>query len=491
MVQKVCRNAEKSANMKDYTEYQKNYIAKRKQYIELRDFALKAARENRSNNPAMWQFTGAFLTLIDGDASLANQYLEQASEMNGTSFVKNSISTFKIFVDSYITAQCDSVFESLLPELKKLDKVKSIFFEKYKDNLFYSGEIYENPDLWWYPNTSTKNGFKKDEMNKITPAYLIPKYLELKDFTKVLLFAMAANIWTVRETLSEYPYKMDLYKDNMIYGTDIYFWMDVVPVENVIEFQQLYNTGGRNDLERFLLARCHISNDFLNELIGTKYLRAAQFEKAIPYLSKVPNDYIKKMNIYDYFGRNPFKEIIWIKEENRTLQKPYPAYKLNYAKRMLALQTDIKNIHNEEKKANALLQYAVALRRSASGESWALTDYFLGDEYGYGYNSLRRIIKDDWRNKLLEESDKYLGQATRITKNPEIKAKCYLAKNYSYYGNSGYWVNEKTNNYYYLINNYPETQVVKQFMSECDNFFSYYQPDYLKRSWAYYSEKNQ
>ena len=482
MVQDICREAENRANKKDYNEYRKDYLENRKRYVGLRDFALKAVKENRSNNPAIWQYAAAFLTFLDGDANLANQYLEQAAEMKGTPFIKNNIQNFMILANAHTTAQCDSLFESLLPELKKLDKVKSLPFDKYSINLWK--EIYVSPSLWWYPSQSGNNSFTKNEMAKITPAHLIPKYLELKDYTKVLLLAMAANSWTVTEKLDHYY---------SIYGTDIYFWMDVVPVENVIELQQLINFGGRNELERFLLARFRPgidSDDFLNELIGTKYLRTAQFEKAIPYLSKVSYNYIKKMNIYYYFRINPFREKII--EQDRTIEKSYPEYKLNYAKRMLVLQTQIRNTRNLEEKAKTMLQYALALRRSAnSGESWALTDYYLGStDYSDDYNSLRKVIKDEWNNNLLDESDKYLKQAEMITKNPEIKAQCYLAKNYSYYNKYGDPDSKFTNAIYLsLMINYSETQTVKQFISECDYFYSYYKTDYKKEIWEHFPKK--
>ena len=485
-IQDVCREAESGANKKDYNEYKRYYLANRKRYIELRDLALKAAKENRNNNPAMWQYAAAFLTFLDGDTPLANQYLNQAAGMKGTAFVKNSISNFRVLANAYATAQSDSLFESLLPELKTLDNVKSKPFEKYSHNLFYSdnsyyhGDTYKEPSLWWYPSRSLENSFMENEMTKITPARLIPNYLALKDYTKVLLLAMAANTWTITDKIPEYY---------SVYCTDVYFWMDVVPVENVIEFQQLYNSGGRTGFERFLLARCRIGNDFLNELIGTKYLRTAQFEKAIPYLSKVSTDYIKKMNIYRHFTTNPFQEKIY----GETVEKPYLTYKLSYAKRMLALQSHIQKTRNREEKAKAMLQYALALKRSApSGESWTLTDYFLGATDSYNYNALRKVIKDEWHNNLLKKSDKYLEQAATITKNQEMKAQCYLVRNYSCNDESGYNNSALTNaNYRYLIKNYHGTQTVKQFMSECDNFYSYYQTEYKKEAWAYNPEKNQ
>ena len=487
MVQDVCHEAEDNANRKDFGEYRQYYIANRNRYIELRDFALQTATKNSNNNPAMWQYVAAFLTFLDGDAPLATQYLDDANGMKGTPFVKNSISNFMILANAHTAAQCDSLFESLLSELMKLEKVKSEPFEKYAENLFYSwtaGSIstptYKNPSLWWYPSRlEDQYNFEKNEMTKITPAYLIPKYLALKDYTKVLLLAMSSNSWTVTESLSEYY---------SFYDTDIYFWPDVVPVENVVEFQELLNTGGRDEFERFLLARCCINNDFLNELIGTKYLREAQFEEAIPYLAKVSHHYIKNMNLYRYFRKNPFHERIFLKR--RAFEKPYPAYKLNYAKRMLTLKEEIQNTRNAEKKASAMLQYAIALRRSLpSGEAWALTDYFLGVTCKFEYNDLRNVIKDEWHNTRLKESDKMLEQAEKLTKNPEIKAQCYLAKNYSYYTNNGYYDATLDNaKYLHLINNHAETQTVKQFMSECDTFHSYYKKhktEYMHNAWGY------
>ena len=44
-------------------------------------------------------------------------------------------------------------------------------------------------------------------------------------------------------------------------------------------------------LDRFLDARGYVDMDYLNELLGTRYLRAMDYVNAVRVLSKVPNEY--------------------------------------------------------------------------------------------------------------------------------------------------------------------------------------------------------
>ncbi|MDR1783243.1 MAG: hypothetical protein LBR13_03170 [Dysgonamonadaceae bacterium] len=446
-LEKICHEAEDCANYKNYQSYSKYYLSNRKTFIEIRDLALKAALNDRFDNPAMWQFAASYLTLLDGDTGLANKYLDEAKNLRGTEFVKRQIETFALQSSIYTAAQCDSLFESLIPEIRELENVKGRPFNKYSRE--YGGiwtEIYTKPMMWWYPNNASVNGIEKSDMEKITPAWLISKYMQLKEYTKVLLLATASN--TVIQHFSSF------------YGTDIYFWMDILPVENLIEYKNLRDSGGNTGLEKYLLARCTLSDDFLNELIGTKYLREQRFEQAIPYLSAVSETYIKKMNLYDYFHLDTFRKIY----KKRKLYKPYPAYKLNYAQRMVALQHKIDSLPAGYNKAQALVDYGVALKRSVQeGESWAITDYFLGG--CCDYNDLRDDFPPAWKYKILADAEKCLKQAERNSKSREIAAQCFLARKISYH--------EDFTEMRDFRQNFAGSNAEKQFKAECDNYASY------------------
>ena len=458
MLDDICRSAESKANEKvfnnnsdyDYKSFQEN----RKRYMGLRDFALQVAKEKRSNNPAMWQYAAAFLTFLDGKAPLALQYADKAAELDGTPFIKENIKVLQIMLEAYVEKKYDAEFEArFLPKLQWLD---SLIIWKID---------------WTYNDSDTKNNYSQyypfDMMRKITLSVMVRKYEKQKDYTKALLLAGMAS--ERLRTLSNFKHIQEYCngnKWNTDYSTDIFNYMNEYPVENVIEYQQLLQSGGRNEFEQFLVSKCYKNNDYFNELIGTKYMRLEKFKEAIPYLSKVSDKYIKSMNVYDYFNRDPFRELY----EQRKPQDPHPAYKLNFAKKMLNLQQKMKSEKNKEEKAIATWQYAIALQRSVyRRESWALTSYYMGEGYGNYGNAF-----NDWQEPLLKRGKTLIAQAGKIMENsqdPAIRAK------YDWY---------KCETYAAFAEKYKENPSVFQpFVSECDNFKSYFIPLYVSEKWDY------
>ena len=205
--------------------------------------------------------------------------------------------------------------------------------------------------------------------------------------------------------------------------------------ENVIEYQQLLQSGGCTEFEQ----------------------------------------YIKNMNIYPYFHHDPFREVY----EYRKFHNPDAACKLNYAKKMLALQQKTKTEKNKEKKAAAIWQYAIALIRSVSaGESWALTEYGLGDPYDlyghYHYNARQKVIVKRSK-KLIEQA----GKTMKNSRNPAIRAK------YDWYKNVDYSYEWRTNKSYQNFAEKYDFSVLQPFLSECDAFNSYFIPQYVNEIWSY------
>jgi len=506
MIQGICRDAELRANSKIfdnntsnnkddddwYYDYSGNYNSfrkNRKRYIGLRDFALQVAAEKRSNNPAMWQYAAAFLTLLDGKTALATQYADKAAELDGTPFIKEKIKALQIMLYAYAAKNYDANFEAqIFPQLQWLDSLIVIDI-----NVKNRGEWYDEGNYWsWRDNTKsiketyedwrTKANYSQyypnDMMRKIVLSVILPKYKQQKDYTKALLLAGMASERMRSLVNFKHIDKGKKWEWNTDYSTDIFNYINEFPVENVIEYQQLLQSGGRDEYERFLISKCYKNDDYLNELIGTKYLRLEKFEEAIPYLSKVSDTYIKSMNVYCYFRLDPFREVY-----ERKIQKPYPAYKLNFAKKMLKLQQQMQTEQNKEKNALATLQYAVALERSVSwGESWALTTYYMGSGYDNYDNA-----SNTWEEPLLKRSEKLITQAGKTMKNSKNTA---IRAKYDWYENVSYsykWNENET--YKKFIEEYRKKDIFQQYLSECDYLDLYYSdsyiPQYMSKKWAY------
>ncbi len=111
--------------------------------------------------------------------------------------------------------------------------------------------------------------------------------------------------------------------------------------------------------------------DYYNELIGTLALREENYDRAVAYLSKVSDKYLKTMNIVKcgYLARDPFVDHRAKGDGERA--------KLNFARKMLELRRQMVSAPTADQRAMAKLKYEVAYHNSFEN-CWALTRYYDG-----------------------------------------------------------------------------------------------------------------
>ena len=487
MLQKMCREAEEGANYKVFCyedivncsecltndndkSYHKTYL-NNNGYLDLRDFALKAASEGRSDNPAMWQYAASFLTMLNGDAPLAFQYITDAAPMRGTAFVKDNIKVLHLMLDA-MTGDYDEDFEErILPQMQWLDgKIRNQRTQKVKD------DYWEYSDYLIFSNHS--NIYFNDMMRKITLSVMAPRYQCYGQPVKALmLIGMASERM---RTLT--GFRNQSHEWNMDYYTDIFLALDSAPIEDVIAYREtVRQQGGDNDFDRFLAARCYQHGSYFNELIGTKYMREEQFDKAIEYLSKVPAAYDATLNIYPHYIFDPFNKDFHIGRRYKIID-PAPGYKRHFARKMLSFQNEMNTAKNKEAKALATYQYAVGLMHATS-DCWALLHYKQGDIWhGNAYH-----LND--RNPAMEEHYRELfDYVLETTQSNELKAKCLAAQVWMLGDDTwkyeriatGSWANVKNpNSIFAKIHSqfssppFADTEIAKLLFTECDVFRSY------------------
>jgi len=482
MIQKICREAEVRVNLNVFDEHEseneeidywynkggyKAYVKDRGRYMELRDFALQVASENRSDNPAMWQYAAAFLTLLDGDAKLASEYIVKAENLKGTLFIKNNIRVLHILSDA-MWGKYDKSFEKkILPRLQWLDtmikknltgEIKNFYYDDWEDSIF------GNYSKYYY----------NDMMRKVVLAIMAPRYVKKGEEVKALLLAgMVSERFRTLTGYREYRKENSKSRHNIDFFTDIFCMMDTLQTESVIQYKEKLKKGGKNDFEKFLISKCYKNEDYLNEIIGTKYMRTEQFDKAIDYLSRVDSTYDTTLNTYVYFKYDPFYES-YIRGKYKG---PYSGYKLDFATKMQDLQTIIKLARNRDIKAEATYRYGLGLL-SATKNCWALLCYKRGSNYNFKPDNF-----EIWGKVLEAKSLKILDEAMELSTDPELKAKCLIAglwgkgddrHNYIY-DNTGDWV-ETVNpesiykkNWTLLDRNYSDTNIYKRLERECDS----------------------
>lgn len=487
MIEKICREAEERINPKVFDNYveeasnddwwsnnygYKSYLNNRNRYTELRDFALQVVSEKRAEDLALWQYTAAFLTMIDGNAKSAHQYIRQAERMKTTPFLQDNIRILRIMLEAFV-GNYDAAFENrMLKELKWLDKkiVDNLSKEITKEYVDWEGTMFANYSMFYY----------NDMMRKITLSVMLPQYVKRGKEAKALLLAGMAS--ERMRLLTDYRKKQTEKESpntwNIDFYTDIFNVMDTLSVQGVVEYKQLLQKKKGNSFDRFLAEKCYINIDYLNEIIGTKYMRTADFDRAVAYLSIVKSGYEKTLNIREYFCFAPFFDASF-GGKRIDIQSDY---KLSYAMRMSDLQQIMNTAKSNETKAEAMHQYAIGLTQ-AMNDCWALLRYRKGSLYYYGDEKLNK-----WKPQLESVALKMIDNACEISDDKELKAKCIalilsLNRNnvceYVYDKSAKDWKRtwNRQNPYIQysnlLFKEYDKTDFYRRLFMECDTFSSY------------------
>ncbi len=415
MVEKICREAEERANimvfdgedpMEEYDGTDDNYgyngyRKNRERYLHLRDFALKVVEENRTDNPAMWQYTASFLTMLDGDTALASQYIRRAGGLKGTGFIKNNIKVLDIMIDA-LHDSYNATFEArILPKLKWLDQMITDNLEeniktRYNEYSDYSS-IFTNYSQYYY----------SDMMRKIALSVMSPRYQQKGETIKaMMLTGMASERMRIATDYRKVqPSVGDKHYWNSDFYTDIFIMMDTLSVEDVVAYSSRLYRGKKSAFERFLSDRCYKNSDYFNEIIGTKYMRVERFDKAAEYLTKVSQGYDATLNIYTYFRYDPFKDVFF----RFPSEEPIDNYKLDFANYMLDLQKIIRETRSNELRANASYQYGLGMQQALTN-CWALFRYKVGSAYNLGADNF-----DTWSKPLFKSLDEHVVNAIQLT----------------------------------------------------------------------------
>lgn len=331
---------------------------KQQEAMKMCAFAKQVLREKRTKNPALWKSVESWLHYLFGDKEQALAEIRQAVTMEGTPRVKDNARVLRLYIESAMakTAHQDDFLVSELTWLENKSREErgeggdyENHFTRVFDRLIHQVLI---PD------------FEKIGRPHTATAFLAVYDEQPKLFSKQHSNASETGAW------------------NSDYSSE-YFWrIDEMPVEQLLAFQDYVNSEPADALDRWLIARLRRDNEFLNELIGTKYLRLAQWTNAINYLSKVSIEFVNKMNIVPFMARRDYRIEVWRKRQRIKDELQYPGtakvsrnQKLEFAKEMANLEGGFGMLEGETLAKRA---YALAVRYAQAsyvGDAWYLTHY--------------------------------------------------------------------------------------------------------------------
>ena len=205
--------------------------------------------------------------------------------------------------------------------------------------------------------------------------------------------------------------------------------------------------------EQFLDAHAYVDMDYLNEILGTHYLREMRYAEAKQTLAKVSYAFFRQTNVYkegllDY---DPFsyRRVRW----NHALDAKYQfACMMNHCEKEIA-QTD-----NPNRKAVAMLKLATGISNSSPrGRSFALCYYQSGCVgSALDYSEYTQMEHTDM---MSNRADELYQQAFRMFTDDEMAAQAQY----------------ELGNFYTVTSWYPETRAAKYVRAHCDGIWDYHE----------------
>lgn len=166
---------------------------------------------------------------------------------------------------------------------------------------------------------------------------------------------------------------------------DCYFaLLDTANVKDVVSYQDFLSHPAKgNALEQYAASYCYNDMNYYNELIGTKYMRVEDFEKASEYLKKVSQPFISSMNIAPYLHADSSYPMWYAWKCRKALDKTKCMKvmlttnpKLLFCNSMLVLRQRLMLATEDKEKGN--LNYELAkkyIQASNVGYCWAYLHY--------------------------------------------------------------------------------------------------------------------
>ncbi len=404
---------------------------------QLQHITLQCAQSGKSHDSDMWYYSAAFASHLMGNNAEALRILQKAENASGTAEMKKYIKIFHIFLETKLLPFNNNYERKLLANLQWLDQ------EVVKELRLHQKDIESDLYLFaWETKYNHSRYYPYDMMRRIILVEAVPRYLQQGNTTRALQLANVA---------SNRPYRLfpqvadtmrtSTTKSNEIdFSNDFFNLTDTLSAQQIVEYAQRLQHP-RDEFDRFTQARSYTNRDYLNDIIGTKFLRETNYPKAVEYLKEVPSEYQYRLNTYKcgYMHYSPFEyhfgHLVGI-----------PDYKYEFARQMTSLEEGIEHTSDLNRRGRLLVLYARGMHNSVN-HCWALTGY--GKSWNHEDTNSQEIIA---RAKQLKE------QGLALVTNPEIKAQLLWECGYANI---------------YLLKEFPKTATAQYIRTHCDTANDY------------------
>ena len=446
---------------------------RRQRIAELMPLCLAKAREDKGNSGAMWYYTAAFLSDLDGKTKQADDYLRLAEQCKQTDFMRESIMVMRIYLDAKLSKYDHAYEAKLFGQLKWLDS-------KIANNI--TSDVEKDVSEMYKLNLCRSFYYWNDVMRRIVLSEICPRMVKAGRYTRALQLAnMADNRllnlvdkvqsyrWvdsqtgyeTVSCTMKQYRYSPDAF-NSRDYSNHFFELIDSVGLSRVVNYVDAVRNP-KGEFDRFLNARGYVAADYLNDILGTQALRNMKYDKAVEYLGAVSFEYnmyhLNSYMIYDPFSfeRRRIGDYRADFDYMGGFKSKYD-FKYAFAKEMQLLEQCIAASKEPNRKALLMMRYAVGIRNSFDA-CWALTHYYKGSLY---FGSAV-VDKQDW------QSDSYT-QAATAKFCQIVDSACQMATDKQIAAHIQYGLcNFKT-----VATKYADTELGEYVRGKCDKLIDYH-----------------
>lgn len=447
----------------DYVDYNYDYSAALSEVLEL---SMKMVKDKRVENKALWYYTASFAADFMGKESLASQLLREAEKCKSTPIIDESIRVFRIYLDAKLMTYNSNYEKRLHEQLKWLcSKIANNIDEDVRNEVV-SGYKMKNCRSFYYWN---------DMLRRILLAEVCPRMIEagksvralqlanmadnylynVVDQIEVDLYDSLSNSWYLELcTMKQYRYTPR--KHNILdYSNHFFVMIDSLGIDVTKAYVDNV-THSTHSFDCFLNARGYTGSDYLNDILGTHYLRCMRYEEAMKYLSKVSTKYKNHSNVrltYDPFAADPPKAPL--RESD---------FKYDFAREMYSLEQNIEIIDEPNRKAQLMIKYALGLRNSFDW-CWSITHYYKDTPFWHNVYEMQEWEHDALTRAARQKANEMIDEALRMITDDEVAASIqYQLKNFAT-----------------VVCRYPNTEYARLVRGACDNLKDYHAETYSSR----------
>jgi hypothetical protein len=293
---------------------------------QMQQFCELVVREGKTETPIMWKCAKAWLEYLAGKKQEAVKDIDTAMKLEGTERMKDNARLLKLYITA-ATAKASDSFDNYLAE-----------------------------ELTWLNEKTDQDYYFVRARRRITDQTIVPHYKNKPEQMLALLLAT-----------ENYNYDLSI---------------DTMRVDRLEKFYFYTKTPGTKAFDKFLKSNIQSNDSMLIELIGTKYMRIAQWDKAIQWLKDIPVSYYNehRSEEYLYYSRLRSYEVEpWIKRQWLDSDKAWEAnlkwyknIKLDFCKEMQMMEASLNLLKGkalEQRYYNLAVRYAQA---SIKGDCWWL-----------------------------------------------------------------------------------------------------------------------